>query len=118
MTIAARIAEARTRAGLSQSELARKLGIRPQSVQGWESGATAPRARRIAQIAEVLGVPETFFFESPSDSSRAEESEAVMAARALGQQLVRLAETEAVGKEEIAVLGEVLRLVARQAPRN
>ena len=113
MNIAKRIAEARIKAGLSQSELARKLGIRPQSVQGGESGATAPRARRIAQISEVLGVPESFFFKPAGpESTHVEESETVMAARSLGHQLVRLAESETIGRNEIKVLREVLKLIA------
>jgi len=42
--------------GLNQSELARRLGLRPQSVQEWEAHTTAPSAKRIPEIAAALGV--------------------------------------------------------------
>ena len=44
--IASNIAEARKRSGLNQSELARRLGIRPQSVQQWEKGTATPKLNR------------------------------------------------------------------------
>jgi transcriptional regulator with XRE-family HTH domain len=40
----------------NQSELATRIGIRPQSVQSWEAHDTTPRARLIPKVAEVLGV--------------------------------------------------------------
>ncbi|WP_139831885.1 XRE family transcriptional regulator [Pseudomonas sp. R22(2017)] len=55
-TIAQIITEARERAGLNQSELARRLGVTPQSVQAWESGRAVPRAAKFQAIAQVLGV--------------------------------------------------------------
>ena len=42
--------------GLNQSELARRIGIRPQSVQEWEAHTTTPNARRVPAIAAALGV--------------------------------------------------------------
>lgn len=51
-----RLRTAMERAGINQSELARRLGIRPQSVQGWVSGESEPRRHRIDQIARVLEV--------------------------------------------------------------
>lgn len=56
MSFAERLAEAREGAGLSQSELARRLGVKPQSVQQWEQSGTTPRAHRIKDLALVLGV--------------------------------------------------------------
>ncbi|WP_230379062.1 XRE family transcriptional regulator [Pseudomonas putida] len=55
-TIAQAIAEARERLGINQSELARRLGITPQSVQAWESGRSFPRPSKFKEIANVLGV--------------------------------------------------------------
>lgn len=55
-TNSSRIAAAREAQGLNQSELARKLGVSPQSVQAWEAGRTAPRNQRIKHLSEVLGV--------------------------------------------------------------
>ena len=55
-TLAARIESARKRAGLSQAQLARRMGIERQSVQQWEHGETAPRQSRLTKLAQVLGV--------------------------------------------------------------
>lgn len=51
-----RIAMAREQMGLNQSELARKLGVSPQSVQAWESGKNTPRNSKLLSIGQVLGV--------------------------------------------------------------
>ncbi len=56
ITLAARIESARMRAGLSQAQLARRMGIERQSVQQWENGETAPRQSRLTKLAQVLGV--------------------------------------------------------------
>lgn len=54
-SIGKRIARFREAAGLSQSELARRLSVKPQAVQKWEAGGS-PRAQRFDEIAEHLGV--------------------------------------------------------------
>lgn len=50
------IGEGRRRAGLNQSELARRLGITPQSVQAWESGRATPRPAMLTPLADALGM--------------------------------------------------------------
>ena len=57
-TIGDRIKEARERAGLSQQELADRIGIRAsgrQRVCGWESGLRTPLRATIDQIAQATG---------------------------------------------------------------
>ena len=52
-----RIRNARTRYGMSQAELARRIGISTTSMNQIESGETPdPRASRIKAIADVLRV--------------------------------------------------------------
>lgn len=48
------ISRARELAGLTQVELAKKMGVRQQSVGEWERGKTAPRAARLAQLSRLL----------------------------------------------------------------
>ncbi|MBN9126445.1 MAG: helix-turn-helix transcriptional regulator, partial [Nitrosospira sp.] len=57
MNIAKIIREGREKLNLNQSELAELLGVTPQAVQQWESGATQPRGKRLNKIAEVLKLP-------------------------------------------------------------
>jgi transcriptional regulator with XRE-family HTH domain len=52
--IGVRIRECREKVDYSQSDLARALGIKPQAVQKWEAGQSAPRNERLQQIADAL----------------------------------------------------------------
>ena len=56
------ISEARKQAGMSQSELARKLNLTPQSVQAWESGRSTPRANMLVDIALALDISKVGLF--------------------------------------------------------
>ena len=53
------IKTARERRGLSQIQLAEKLGVSPSTVAGWELGTHSVRTARLARLARVLGVPVT-----------------------------------------------------------
>lgn len=55
MTLAERLRYAREQADLTQSELARRAGLRPQTVQAIESGIVR-RPRAHMELARVLGV--------------------------------------------------------------
>ena len=53
------IAERRKQAGLSQEELARRLGLTRQAVSRWESGAALPTVDNLERaIAAAAGLPE------------------------------------------------------------
>jgi len=49
--------------GLSQSKLAESLSVTFQQVQKYEKGANRIGASRLQQLARVLDVPPSFFFE-------------------------------------------------------
>ena len=51
-----RIREARERIGLSQRDLALKVGVAPNTFHGYESGKHDPRSELLVQIAEICGV--------------------------------------------------------------
>lgn len=51
------ITAARESAGISQAELARRIGKSPQQVHNWESGFRTPKLDALLKIAEALGVP-------------------------------------------------------------
>lgn len=46
----------RTDKNLTLKELAEKLGVKFQSVEKWEKGATMPNGKRIGDIVSILGV--------------------------------------------------------------
>ena len=47
---------------MNQETLARALGLTFQQVQKYEGGANRVSASRLSQIADVLGVPISYFF--------------------------------------------------------
>lgn len=47
----------RVQRGLSQVEFARFLGVTPAAVCNWEKGLSSPAEKRLAAIAQKLGVP-------------------------------------------------------------
>ena len=47
---------ARTEAGLTQTELAERLGIHQESVSRWERGTVTPSVSQVFRIAEALGI--------------------------------------------------------------
>ena len=58
MEIGERIRRAREKAGISQSELARRVGVKPQAVQAWEAGKNGPSRKRISSLAKELQISE------------------------------------------------------------
>jgi transcriptional regulator with XRE-family HTH domain len=55
-TLGKRIAIAREKLGLNQSELARQLDVTPQAVQKWEMDGSKPRDKAIDLLILALGV--------------------------------------------------------------
>lgn len=54
--IGKRIAESRRSAGLTQEELANRLGVTPQAISKWEKGASSPDLMMLLSICEILDV--------------------------------------------------------------
>ena len=52
---------------LTQEQLGEKLGLTFQQVQKYEKGVNRVSAGRLFNMAKVLGVPVTYFFEGVSD---------------------------------------------------
>jgi DNA-binding transcriptional regulator YiaG len=52
-----RLAEVREDAGLSQSVVARALGIHQSAVSRWESGQAHPRGRHAVALRELIESP-------------------------------------------------------------
>jgi Zn-dependent peptidase ImmA (M78 family)/transcriptional regulator with XRE-family HTH domain len=61
-----RITLARWAAGMTKRELAARLELSPASITQYESGNTIPRARTVARMALVLGVPTEYLERDPT----------------------------------------------------
>jgi transcriptional regulator with XRE-family HTH domain len=59
-TFGDRVAAAREVVGLDEAELARRLGVRVETVRRWEGDLDEPRANRLQMLAGLLGVSLTW----------------------------------------------------------
>ncbi|MDG1130481.1 helix-turn-helix transcriptional regulator [Seohaeicola saemankumensis] len=55
-TFGDRVAAAREAAGMSQKQLARRLGVKIGTVRGWEDDLSEPRANKLSMMAGLLNV--------------------------------------------------------------
>ena len=54
MTIGAKIAACRKRAGMSQEKLANELNISRQAVSRWETGEAVPDTEKVIQLSRIF----------------------------------------------------------------
>lgn len=55
--IGSRLSRARLAKGYTPEQLAMRIGVKPSTINNWESERSYPRANRLAQLAGVLNVP-------------------------------------------------------------
>jgi transcriptional regulator with XRE-family HTH domain len=71
--IGLRVRTLRLQRGLSQTELGNLISVTFQQVQKYEKGVNRISAGRLQRIAEVLGVPVSFFF-APDETGKSPPS--------------------------------------------
>ncbi len=64
MNIGLKIKELRTKRNISAKKLAEHLGVRRESIYGYENGTTSPPLEKIEKIADFFGEEVSFFVES------------------------------------------------------
>ena len=76
-TLGGRLVSARDAAGLSTAQLARRIGVKSETLSCWENDRDEPRANRLVTLAGVLNVSPTWLLcgsgEGPADSLVATE---------------------------------------------
>ena len=60
-TFGDRVAGAREKAGMSQSQLAKRLGIKLKTLKAWEDDQSEPRANKASMMAGLLNVSHNLF---------------------------------------------------------
>ena len=60
-----RVAEAREKAGLTQTELGQKIGVSQRVIANWERKPVALRAEQLAALADALGVSADYLLGRP-----------------------------------------------------
>lgn len=76
MILADKIMELRKRSGMSQEELAEKLGVSRQSVSKWEMAQSTPDLNRILQLSEIFSVSTDILLKDELDLSANESTTA------------------------------------------
>ena len=74
-----RIRHRRWLVGMTQQQLAEKVGIKFQQIQKYETGANRVSASRLWDIADALDVKVSFFFEGLEAETTSEASDSVPA---------------------------------------
>lgn len=115
-TFGDRVAGAREATGMTQAQLARRLGVKKVTLVGWENDMSEPRANRLSMMAGILNVSIMWLLtgEGEGTSSPADE---VVAAPAFGEVLAELREIRAAMRantERTARLEKKLRLLLQQ----
>ena len=81
-TFGDRVAAAREMADMTQSELARRLGVKVSTLRSWENDLSEPRANRLSTMAGLLNVSMTWLINGQGDGLEAPKEEAVLEASA------------------------------------
>ncbi len=84
-----RIRHRRWMVGMTQQQLADKVGIKFQQIQKYETGMNRVSASRLWDIADALGVQIAFFFEGLTDGSAIQGTQGDMMADKEALELVR-----------------------------
>lgn len=115
-TFGDRLAGARETAGLSQEDLAQRLGVRLTTLQAWEEDLAEPRGNRLQMLAGMLNVSLRWLLTAEGDGLEApagEVTQAPDAAVAALADLARLQTRAAALAAEIAAVERRLRTLLR-----
>lgn len=79
-TFGDRVAGAREALGLSQPELAKRLGVKLKTVRAWENDLSEPRANKLQMLAGILNVSIMWLLNGEGDGLDAPSEEAILPA--------------------------------------
>ncbi|MCU4655139.1 helix-turn-helix domain-containing protein [Roseibacterium sp. SDUM158016] len=75
-TFGDRMTGAREASGMSQAELARRLGVKVKTIRAWENDRSEPRANRLQMLAGILGVSIMWLLNGEGDGLEGPETPA------------------------------------------
>lgn len=75
-TFGDRVAGAREQSGMTQAQLARRLGVKKATLTAWEDDLSEPRANRLSMMAGLLNVSIMWLLTGEGDGMSAPEGEA------------------------------------------
>jgi len=87
-TFGGRLSRARAASGLSEKELAWRLGVKQATIQAWECDRSQPNAQRMNRLSGLLGVSLSWFLHGMGNGPADLEDESAL--DLVGQQLTKL----------------------------
>ena len=116
-TFGDRVAGAREAAGMTQAQLARRLGVKKTTVRGWEQDLSEPRANKLSMMAGLLNVSIMWLLTGEGegmDGPAGETTEAQDLAAVLGELRAIRSDMRATA-ERAARLEKRLRMLLEQS---
>ncbi|MEM6480297.1 MAG: helix-turn-helix transcriptional regulator [Pseudomonadota bacterium] len=77
-TFGDRLTGAREAAGMTQKDVARRLGVKLKTIKGWEDDLNEPRANRLSMLAGLLNVSLTWLISGTGEGVEGPGEEAVI----------------------------------------
>jgi transcriptional regulator with XRE-family HTH domain len=74
-TFGDRLTGAREAAGLSQAQLAKRLGVKLSTMRSWEDDLSEPRANRLTMMAGIIGVSFSWLLNGQGEGLEAPDME-------------------------------------------
>lgn len=71
-TLGGRLWRAREAIGMSESALAKALGLKKETLRAWESDRSEPRANKLVTLAGLLNVSPTWLLDGVGDAPQSE----------------------------------------------
>jgi transcriptional regulator with XRE-family HTH domain len=112
-TFGDRLAGAREAAGLTQADLAQRLGVTLDSLQAWEDDLSEPRGNRVQMLAGLLNVSIAWLLTGKGEGVEAPSSDG--AAVDLSPVLAELREMRGRLEAEVTRLGQIENRLLRGA---
>jgi len=117
-TFGYRVAAAREAAGMTQAQLARRLGVKKTTLTGWEQDLSEPRANKLTMMAGLLNVSMGWLLTGEGEGMDAPAGEQVpQDLAAILTELRQLREEMRGNVERAARLEKRLRLVIEGVPQ-
>lgn len=105
-TFGDRLAAAREQAGMTQADLAKRLGVKLSTLKKWEDDLLEPRANRLSMIAGLLNVTFMWLLNGEGEGvSHPDEDDPI--ARDINDVLVEIREMKTVMKANAEKLGRL-----------
>ncbi|MFP4450274.1 MAG: multiprotein-bridging factor 1 family protein [Rhodosalinus sp.] len=118
-TFGDRVAAAREHAGMTQQQLARRLGVKLSTLRSWEDDLSEPRANRLSMMAGILNVSIMWLLTGEGDGLEGPDEVAEVPPE-LGRILASMREMRGelkLASDRLARLEKQLRLALKEGGR-